>query len=91
MARFDSRVFLVGKGVTPQRRRLTSTCTDRGMVLGCTDRLYHSPKTCSSCGTVKAKLEPELRFERQRLPEGGAEQHRVGLGRGAGNGVRFAA
>jgi putative transposase len=39
------------------RRQLTYKCADRGATLVCVDRFYPSSKTCSLCGTVKAKLD----------------------------------
>ena len=39
------------------RRQLTYKATDRGAVLVVIDRFYPSSKTCSSCGSVKAKLD----------------------------------
>jgi putative transposase len=39
------------------RRRLTYKMTDRGATLVPVDRFYPSSKTCSSCGSVKAKLD----------------------------------
>jgi putative transposase len=39
------------------RRQLTYKTADRGATLICVDRYYPSSKTCSSCGSVKAKLD----------------------------------
>ena len=44
------------------RRLLTYKCADRGATLICVDRFYPSSKTCSSCGTVKAKLDRATRI-----------------------------
>lgn len=43
------------------RRQLTYKCGDGGVTLLCVDRFYPSSKTCSSCGTVKAKLDRATR------------------------------
>lgn len=44
------------------RRQLTYKCADRGTTLVCVDRFYPSSKTCSSCGTAKAKLDRRTRI-----------------------------
>jgi len=43
------------------RRQLTYKCADRGATLIAIDRFYPSSKTCSSCGSVKAKLDRATR------------------------------
>ncbi len=48
-------------GLGEFRRQLTYKCADRGVTLVCVDRFYPSSKTCSSCGTVKAKLDRAAR------------------------------
>jgi transposase len=100
------------------RRQLTNKCADRGGVLVCVDRFYPSSKTCSSCGSVKAKLDRsaivfdcehcgividrDVNAARTSLERLFGSSSRslashtrqnnlcVGLGRGAGNGARFA-
>ncbi len=44
------------------RRQLTYKTADRGSVLVTVDRFYPSSKTCSSCGTVRAKLDRGTRI-----------------------------
>lgn len=45
-----------GAGWGELRRRLTYKINDKGGTLVVADRFYPSSKTCSSCGSVKAKL-----------------------------------
>ena len=47
---------LADVGLGQFRQILTTECTDRGTQLIAVDRFYPSSKTCSACGTVKAKL-----------------------------------
>jgi putative transposase len=44
------------------RRQLTYKAADRGVTLVIVDRFYPSSKTCSSCGSVKAKLDLSVRI-----------------------------
>jgi putative transposase len=43
------------------RRQITSKAADRGVTLVTVDRFYPSSKTCSTCGSVKAKLDLRVR------------------------------
>lgn len=43
------------------RRQLTYKAADRSVTLVIVDRFYPSSKTCSSCGSVKAKLNQSVR------------------------------
>jgi putative transposase len=48
-------------GIAELRRQLGYKCQWYGSVLVTADRWYPSSKTCSACGTVKAKLPPSMR------------------------------
>ena len=43
------------------RRQITSKAADRGVTLVTVDRFSPSSKTCSTCGSVKAKLDLRVR------------------------------
>jgi putative transposase len=79
------------------RRQLTCKCKDRGATLVSVSPGYDRRHKTPTRGRVRPEV---LRHRRQQPPEGGTKQHRtsedpegrcVGLGRGAGNGARFAA
>jgi putative transposase len=66
VAGMGRRTGCVGRAVADAslgelRRQLTYKCADRGGTLVCVDRFYASSKTCSLCGTVKAKLDRATR------------------------------
>ena len=67
LAGMGSRKGRLGRSVADAslgelRRQLSYKSIDHGSTLICVDRFYPSSKTCSSCGSVKAKLDRGMRI-----------------------------